>query len=101
MKTAGNRIAVAAEFATGMKDGQYDFNSRLADFMHGNGDAAAIIDDGNAVVFLNRDFDMRTIPGQRFVDTIVDDFIYQMVQPPFRRTADVHPRPFTNGFQAF
>ena len=101
MEAAGNGIAVAAEFPACMEDRQDDFDGRLADLMHGHRDTAAIIDDSDAVVFLDSDFDVRTIAGQGFVDTVIDDFIDQMMKAPCRCTADVHPRPFADGFQSF
>ena len=101
MEAAGDRIAVAAEFPAGMEDSQDDFDSGLADLMHGYGDTTAIIDDSNAVIFLDRHFDVRTISGQGFVDTVIDDFVDQMMKASCRCTADVHPRPFADGFQAF
>lgn len=81
MEAAGDRIAVAAEFPAGMEDSQDDFDSGLADLMHGYGDTTAIIDDSNAVIFLDRHFDVRTISGQGFVDTVIDDFVDQMMKP--------------------
>ena len=75
MEAAGNGIAVAAEFPACMEDRQDDFDSRLADLMHGYRDTAAIIDDSDAVVFLDGYFDVRTIAGQSFVDTVIDDFV--------------------------
>ena len=101
MEAAGNGIAVAAEFPACMEDRQDDFDSRLADLMHGYRDTAAIIDDSDAVVFLDGYFDVRTIAGQSFVDTVIDDFVDQMMKAPCRCTADVHPRPFADGFQSF
>ena len=76
VQAAGNGIAVAAEFAAGVEHRQYDFDGRLADLMHGYGNAAAVVDDGNAVVSFNRHFNVRAVSCQRFVDTVVDDFIY-------------------------
>ena len=53
MEAAGNGIAVAAEFPACMEDRQDDFDGRLADLMHGYRDTAAIVDDSDAVVFLD------------------------------------------------
>ena len=76
VQAAGNGIAVAAELAASVEHRQYDFDGRLADLMHGYGNAAAVVDDGNAVVSFNRHFNVRAVSCQRFVDTVVDDFIY-------------------------
>ena len=101
VKAAGNGIAVAAKFPAGMKDRQDNFDSRFTDFMHGDRNTAAIIDDSDAVVILNGYFNMSTISSQGFIDTVIDDFVDQMMKAPCRCTADVHPRPLADGFQSF
>ena len=63
--------------------------------------AAAVVDHGDAVVDVNRDFDLVAVSGQRFVDGVVDNFENQMMQTPFAGVADVHAGPLSDRLQAF
>ena len=65
-----------------------------------DGNATAVVHDGDGVVGLDRDFDLRGETGERFVDRVVDDFIHQMVQSHFARRADIHRRTLAHGFHA-
>ena len=47
------------------------------------------------------DVNFRAIPGQRFVDRIVDDFVDQVVKSIDARRADVHRRALSNGLKPF
>ena len=50
---------------------------------------------------MNHHINFVAIPGQRFVDTIIHDFIDQMMQPFAGSAADIHSRPFPDSFQPF
>ena len=91
MKTAGNRIAIAAELTTCMEYGQYHFHSRFTSFMHACWNTTAIIGNGAAAIIIQSDFDMGAIASQCFIDTVIHHFIHQMVQPSGRCRTDVHP----------
>ena len=101
VKTARYLISVTAEFTAGMKDGKYDFNGRFTRCMHINRDTAAVIAYDNTVFFRNNDFYIVAIACQSFVDTVVDDFIYQMVKTAERCRPDIHTGAFAYGFQTF
>ena len=99
VQAARDLVAVAAEFAARMQHRQDDLDGRLAALMHIHGDAAAVIDDRNAVILVNRDLDVVAIACERFIDGVVDDLIDQMVQAALRRGADVHARTLAHGLQ--
>jgi hypothetical protein len=60
--------------------------------MHVHGDAAAIILDSEAAIDIDLDLDVLAIAGQRLIDTVVDQFVDQMVQALGAGVADVHSR---------
>ena len=81
MKAARHLVAVIVELATCMKDGQNDLDG--GDFLLGmlvNGDATTIIDNSNAVVFVNGHLNMRAEACKSLVNGIVHNLIHQMVQ---------------------
>ena len=101
VEAAGNGVAVAAEFAAGMKDGKHYFHGGLAGFVHSCRNAAAVIGDGAAAVVIQGDFDVSAVACQRFIDTVIHDFIHQMVQAPGGGGTDVHAGAEAHGFQSF
>ena len=63
-----------------MKFGQHDFRGRnFFSRMDINGDAATVINHGDAVVDVNSNFDVIAMSGERFVDGVIDNFIDQMM----------------------
>ena len=81
MQTAGNFVRRFVEFAARMKFGQDDFRGR--DFLRLDdidGNAAAVVDNSDAIVDMDGDVDLVAMAGQGFIDGVVDDFINQMVQ---------------------
>ena len=63
-----------------MQHGEHDLDSRLAALMHIHGDAAAVIDDRDAVVLVNRDLNVVAVACERLINGVVNDLIDQMVQ---------------------
>ena len=101
VQTAGYLVASAAEFAAGMQNRMNNFNRRNTKFrmlVHRHTSAVILYHDG--VVLLNRDMDRFAISGERFVDTVVHDFIDQMMQTLGTCTADVHAGSFANRFES-
>ena len=48
---------------------------------------------------MNGDHNVITMPSQRFIDTVIDDFEHHMVQATtIRGIADVHPRALADSF---
>ena len=65
-----------------------------------DGNTADVIYNGDFVSLFDVDFDLVAVPVQRFVDGVVQNFPYQMMQALQRGRADIHSRPFTDRFQA-
>ena len=63
--------------------------------------AAAVVDDGDRAVDVNRDVDLIAEARQRLVDRVVDDFVDEVVQAGRTGRADVHRRPLADGLEAF
>ena len=107
VQAAGDLVAVLVELAAGVQFGQRDLGSTalglvLVVHLHAGGDAAAVVDDADAVVAVDRDDDVVAMPGQRFVDRVVDHLEHQVVQTgAVGGVADVHAGPLAHGFQAF
>src|SRR5581483_2904237 len=102
VQAAGNFVGSFVEFAAGVKFGQHDFGGgNVFGRMNVDGNAAAVVGYGDAVIDVNDDFDRVAVPGKRLVDRVIDDFIDQMVQTALAGVADVHPGPFSDGFKAF
>ena len=99
MQTAGNLITAVTEFTTGMQDRHNYFYSRFADLMHFYRNTTAIITHSNTVIAVDSYIDRIAITCQSFVYTVINCFIYQMMQATGRNTADIHTRSFTYSFQ--
>jgi hypothetical protein len=63
------------------------------------GDAAAVVDDGDGVVPVDRDIDPVAEPGLGLVDRVVHDFVDEVVKPERRCRADVHRGALANRFE--
>ena len=102
VQAAGDLVALAAELAAGVQHGQHDLRRRLLVFgVHGHGDAAAVVDDGDGIVGVDDDVDLGAeTAGQRLVDRVVDHLVDQMMQTPRAGGADVHARPFADRLKA-
>ncbi len=103
VKTAGNLVGRAVELSSGMQYGHYNLSrgKTLAihvHFIYGN--AAAVVNDGDRVVEMNRHVDLAGISSQGFVDRVVNNLIDQMVQAHLTRGADVHSGTLANRFHA-
>ena len=99
MQAAGHLVAVVVELAAGVQHGQHDFGRRLAALVLIGRNAAAVVDDRDRAIDMDRDVDLIAEAGQRLVDGVVDDFVDEMVQPGRPGRADVHRRPFADGFE--
>lgn len=102
MKAAGNLVAAAAEFAAGMKHRQHHRHggdSQL--FIDAHRDAPAVVPHGYHIAGKNLHLDMGAEARQRFIDGVVHNFIYQMIQALGTGGADIHARPLAHRLQAF
>ena len=65
-----------------------------------DGDAAAIVFNGAAVVGVQHGPNVIAMPGDRLVDH-VDHLVYEVVQPARSGRADVHPGALSHRLEAF
>ena len=63
-------------------------------------DAAAVVEDGQAVAGLERDLDAAGVAGDRLVHRIVDDLGGEVVERAGVGAADVHAGAAADGLQA-
>ena len=99
VQAARHLVAVAAELAARVQDGQDDLDGRLAALVHVDRDAAAVVDDRDAVVLVDRHVDVVAVAGERLIDGVVDDLVDEMVQAALARAADVHARAHADGLE--
>lgn len=64
------------------------------------GDAASLIGDFKGAVVVDGDVDVLSVPFIGFVDGIVDDFPYQVVETDGIRRSDIHAGPLADRFEA-
>ena len=103
VQTAGNLIAVAIEFAARVQHGHHHLRGRQTlaiDFHLVDGDAAAIVDNGDGVVVVDGDLDLVGIAGQGFVDRVVHHFVHQVMKPQLAGRTNVHGGPLADRFHA-
>ena len=102
VQPAGNPVGAVVELSAGVQLGQHDLGRGHAfgRMLFGR-DAAAVIDDGDAAVGVDRDDDLRAVAGQGLIDRVVDEFENEVMQAPLARIADVHAGPLAHGLQTF
>ena len=102
MQSAGNLVRVIIEFSAGMQFRHNHFDRRyIFFFMNTDRNSTAIIQHTDAVVRVNGHFNLIAKTGHGFIDAVIDDFIYQMMQGFHIGAADIHPRSATYSFQPF
>jgi hypothetical protein len=86
-----------AELSSGVKDGEnYLCGWALLLGVLVDGDAAAVVDDGDRLVRVDRDLDVVAVAGKRLVDRVVDDLVDQVVKSARPGGADVHARALSH-----
>ncbi len=102
MQTAGDLVAAAAEFTAGVQHGVYHLQSRSAGLgLDVHGDATAVVGDGDGIAGIDGDGDVLAVARQRFVNGVVHNLVYQMVQSRAGCGTDVHTRALANSLQSF
>ena len=97
VEPAGDLVALAAELAAGMQLRQHDGGRGQALVLHHvDGDPTAVVVDRDGSVRMERDLDLGGVAGERFVDAVVEDLEYQMMESAMARRADVHSGPFAH-----
>ena len=101
VQTAGNFVAVSAEFTAGVQYRKDDLQRRNAHFrVNTRRDAASVVFYRDRIVLVDRNNDLVAYARKSFVDRVVHDFIDQMMQTARRGRTDVHTRPLAHRFQA-
>ena len=101
MQSAGNFVGRGIELSAGMQRGHHDLrggNLFAVDVHVVDRNAAAVIDHGDGVVDVDRDFDLVGVSGERFVNGVVDDFVDEMVQAQVAGRSDVHRGTLAHSF---
>ena len=101
VETAGNCISAIPKLTACMENCQYYFQCRLARFVHVYRNTTAIICYRAAPIWIDGNLNGVTEPGQGFIDTVIYNFINQVMKTAGRRRTDVHARAETNRFQTF
>jgi len=81
-----------------MEHRHYHFEGRLVQLLvFVDGDASAVVLNGNRVVFVDSYFDVGTEAGHGFVDGVVDGLVDEVVEAFFAYVADVHGGTLAHG----
>src|SRR5207245_4311071 len=87
VQAARDLVGLVVELAARVQLGEHDL--RRVHAGHGRvgtaGDAAAVVDDGDRVVDVDGDVDLRAVSGQGLVHRIVDHLVDEMVEPGLAR----------------
>ena len=101
MQAARNLVGILVELAARMQPRQHYFGSAdtfLSMDIHG--DAAAIINDGNAAITIQRDGNGRGETRLRFIHRIINNLKGHVMQArAIISVANIHARPFAHRFQ--
>ncbi len=101
VQAPARRIGLAVELAARMERREDHLERRLVgEFgMRIDGDAAAIVDDREAVARIERDFDPAGMPRDGLVHRIVEHFGGEMVERALVGAADIHARAAADGLE--
>src|SRR4030042_6490636 len=102
METSGDLVAAVIKFASRVEFGHYNIDSRTILFLvEIDGNAPAVISDGNAVIDMNDHVDLGTISLQGFINAVIHQFMNQMVKAFDSGISNINRRPFAAGCQSF
>ena len=101
VEPAGDLVSPAlAELAAGVEGGEDDLCSgSLLLGMLVDRDAAAVVDDGDRLVGVDRYLDLVAVAGERLVDRVVDDLVDEVMEAARAGRADVHARALAHGIE--
>ena len=102
VQAAGHLVAAAlAELAARVQDRQHDLGGRALLLLHHvDGDAAAVVDHGDAVVGMDDDLDLVGLAGERLVHRVVHHLVDQVMEAAQARGPDVHARSLADRLEA-
>ena len=100
VQAAGHLVGALVKLAAGMQHGHHDLEGRLVQFLVlVDGNTAAIVAHGDAVVLADVDVDAVTESCQSLIDRVVHDLAHQVVQTLDVGVTDVHRWALTNGLK--
>jgi len=102
VQSTGNLIGIMIKFSAGVENCHDDFNGGLLfAFMHINRNSTAIIPDCNTVVKMNCNINFACVTCKSFINTVINCFIYQMVETTRACISDIHTWAHSNSFKSF
>ena len=102
VQTAGHLVTILAELTAGVQHRQDHLQGgTMLLGVHSRRNTTAVVRHLDGVAFQNTDLNVRTITGQRLVDTVIHHLINQMMQTPLGDITDIHRRSLTNGLKPF
>ena len=100
MQSTRHLIGALIELAARVKHGHGDFEAGFfLGFVHVHRNAPSVVHYGYRIVGIDRQLDRRTVPRQRLVDRVVHDLVHEVMQAANGGRANVHGRPFADGFE--
>lgn len=102
VETSGYLIPTlcSSEFPPGMEDGHNRLESGFTGlWVDIDRDTTTIILNGNGVVLVESDDDMRRISCHRLIDRVIDDLPHEVMETTLIGRTDVHTRTFTDGLK--
>jgi hypothetical protein len=99
MQTAGDFVNAVVEFSTGMKNGHHNFKSCTPFGVDINRNTTGIVGNSYAAIDVQCDLDGVAVARKILVNTVVNEFVYEVMQTIDRRVTDVHSWTFTDSFQ--
>ena len=105
VQPAGNLVGILIELAARMQLGHDDLGRgtlQLVVVLDVRRNSAPVVDHRDRIVGVYDYLDVVAIPGERFVDGVVQHFEYHVMQPrAIGSVADVHAGPLAHGLEAF
>ncbi len=102
VQTAGYLVGGVAEFAARMQNGiNHTLGRNLLRWVNVNRDAAAMVNERDAAVFVKSDVNLIAVSRQMLVDPVVENLPHQVVKTAGTGGADVHTGTLANSFKAF
>jgi hypothetical protein len=102
VQAPGDLVGVVVELTAGVEHGHDDLGGGSAlVFVDVHRDTAAIVHDTHRLIFVDDHVDFAAVPGEGFVDGVVDGLEHHVVQSgPVVGVSYVHSRPLSYRVQA-
>ena len=102
MKSTTNVISFSSKLSASMKFCQTNFNCTFVFWlMNSRWNSSSIINNSATAIFEQKHFNRIAISCKRFINTIVNNFCYQMMKSSFVSASYIHSRSFSNRFKPF